>query len=99
MKRDMESLHQLQTVILLLIAVLALAAIARKLVVPYPILLVIGGLVLSFIPGVPTLRPDHPVSSRTRIGDNRCRRDGRTLLPAWIGLGRSDCAGGDYFTS
>ena len=57
----MESLHQLQTVILLLIAVLALATIARKLVVPYPILLVIGGLVLSFIPGVPTLRLDPDV--------------------------------------
>jgi Na+/H+ antiporter len=54
----MESLHQLETVILLLIAVLALAAIARKLVIPYPILLVIGGLVLGLIPGVPTLRLD-----------------------------------------
>jgi hypothetical protein len=30
----MESLHQLETVILLLIAVLALAAFARKLVIP-----------------------------------------------------------------
>jgi monovalent cation/hydrogen antiporter len=54
----MGSLHQLETVILLLIAVLALAAIARKLVIPYPILLVIGGLVLGLIPGVPTLRLD-----------------------------------------
>ena len=57
----MESLHQLKTVILLLIAVLALAAFARKLVIPYPILLVIGGLVLGFIPGVPTLRLDPDV--------------------------------------
>jgi Na+/H+ antiporter len=57
----MESLHQLETVILLLIAVLALAAIARKLVIPYPILLVIGGLVLGLIPGVPTLRLDPDV--------------------------------------
>jgi len=54
----MESLHQLETIILLLIAVLALAAFARKLVIPYPILLVIGGLVLGLIPGVPTLRLD-----------------------------------------
>jgi CPA1 family monovalent cation:H+ antiporter len=54
----MESLHQLETVILLLIAVLALATFARKLVIPYPILLVIGGLVLGLIPGVPTLRLD-----------------------------------------
>ena len=57
----MESLHQLETVILLLIAVLALAAIARKLVIPYPILLVIGGLLLGLIPGVPTLRLDPDV--------------------------------------
>ena len=54
----MESLHQLETVILLLIAVLTLVAFARKLVIPYPILLVIGGLILGLIPGVPTLRLD-----------------------------------------
>src|SRR5262245_1554969 len=54
----MESSQPLETVILLLIAVLALAAFARKLVIPYPILLVIGGLVLGLIPGVPTLRLD-----------------------------------------
>ena len=58
---EMESLHQLETVILLLIAVLALAAFARKLIIPYPILLVLGGLVLGLIPGVPTLRLDHNV--------------------------------------
>lgn len=57
----MESLHQLETIILLLIAVLALVAFARKLVIPYPILLVIGGLVLGLIPGVPTLRLDPDV--------------------------------------
>ena len=57
----MDSLHQLETIILLLIAVLALAAFARKLVIPYPILLVIGGLVLGLIPGVPTLRLDPDV--------------------------------------
>ena len=54
----MESPHQLETVILLLMAVLALVAFARKLVIPYPILLVIGGLVLGLTPGVPTLRLD-----------------------------------------
>jgi CPA1 family monovalent cation:H+ antiporter len=57
----MGSLHQLETVILLLIAVLALAAFARKLLISYPILLVIGGMVLGFIPGVPTLRLDPDV--------------------------------------
>ena len=54
----MTSLHQLQIIILLLIAVLALTTIARKLAIPYPILLVIGGLVLSFVPGLPTVRLD-----------------------------------------
>jgi len=54
----MDSLHQLETIILLLVAVLALAAFARKLVVPYPILLVIGGLVLGLVPGVPSFRLD-----------------------------------------
>jgi monovalent cation/hydrogen antiporter len=59
-EHNMES-HQLETIILLLIAVLALAAIARKLLIPYPILLVIGGLLLGFIPGVPILRLDPDV--------------------------------------
>ena len=56
----MEGLHQLEIVILLLGVVLALTTLAQKIVVPYPILLVIGGLVLSLIPGVPTvtLNPD-----------------------------------------
>jgi Na+/H+ antiporter len=53
-----EGLHQLEIVILLLAVVLALATIARKLVVPYPILLVIGGLTLALVPGLPTIRLD-----------------------------------------
>ena len=44
----MESLHQLETIILLLAAVLALTTIAQKILIPYPILLVIGGLILSW---------------------------------------------------
>jgi len=54
----MSSLQQLETVILLLMAVLALTTIARKLVIPYPILLVIGGLALVFIPGLPVIHLD-----------------------------------------
>lgn len=54
----MTGLHLLQIIILLLIAVLALTTIARKLAIPYPILLVVGGLVLSFVPGLPTVRLD-----------------------------------------
>lgn len=54
----MDSLQQLKIIILLLMAVLVLMTVARKLAIPYPILLVIGGLVLSFIPGLPTVRLD-----------------------------------------
>ncbi len=52
----MDNIQQLKIIILLLIAVLALTTIARRLAIPYPILLVIGGLILSFIPGLPTVR-------------------------------------------
>lgn len=54
----MSNLHQLEIIILLLTVVLALTTIARKFAIPYPILLVIGGLVLSFVPGLPTVRLD-----------------------------------------
>ncbi|HEX2451110.1 MAG TPA: Na+/H+ antiporter [Gemmatimonadales bacterium] len=50
-----------ELVTLLFAAVLALAAVARWLVVPYPILLVLGGLVLGFIPGLPPLEPNPDV--------------------------------------
>lgn len=54
----MNNLHQLQMIILLLMAVLALMTVARKLAIPYPILLVIGGLVLGYVPGLPMVRLD-----------------------------------------
>ncbi|HSE91842.1 MAG TPA: Na+/H+ antiporter [Methylomirabilota bacterium] len=56
----MATLHQLQTVVLLLIAVLVLVTLAQRVLIPYPILLVLGGLALSLVPGVPVvpLQPD-----------------------------------------
>jgi monovalent cation/hydrogen antiporter len=54
----MESLHQIEIVIVLLAVVLALTTIARKIIIPYPILLVIGGLILGMIPGLPTVTLD-----------------------------------------
>src|SRR5215510_9293239 len=56
----MEGLYQLEIVIVLLAVVLALTTIAQKIFIPYPILLVIGGLILGVIPGLPTvtLSPD-----------------------------------------
>src|SRR5438309_2721434 len=48
----------IEVVLGLLVAVAALALLARKLPVPYPILLVIGGLLLALIPGLPRVRLD-----------------------------------------
>src|SRR5438094_2287621 len=46
--------------LLLLLFVVVFGALARKLQTPYPIVLVLGGLLLSFVPGVPkiALNPD-----------------------------------------
>jgi len=46
--------------LLLLLFVVVFGALARKLAIPYPIVMVIGGLLLSFMPGIPkiTLNPD-----------------------------------------
>jgi Na+/H+ antiporter len=54
-------IHGAQLVLLvLLLFVAAFAALARKLQTPYPIVLVIAGLLLGFVPGIPkvTLDPD-----------------------------------------
>ena len=52
--------HDIELVLALLVAVVALAALAGRISVPYPLLLVIGGLVLALIPAVPRidLEPD-----------------------------------------
>jgi hypothetical protein len=44
----------------LLVAIVALASLATRLRVPYPILLVLGGLVLGFVPGLPRITLDPP---------------------------------------
>ncbi len=56
----MTSLHYAQTLIILLVAMLALTALARRLFMPYPILLVLGGLALGFLPRMAAieLEPD-----------------------------------------
>ncbi len=51
-----ESLHSLETVILLLLVFVAVfAVIAHKLKVPYPIVLVLAGLAISFVPRMPRI--------------------------------------------
>ena len=54
-------IHSVQLVfLLLLLFVVVFAALARKLKTPYPIVLVVAGLLLGFIPGIPkvSLDPD-----------------------------------------
>jgi CPA1 family monovalent cation:H+ antiporter len=54
-------IHAIEIIfLLLLLFVVIFGALARKLATPYPIALVVGGLLLSFIPGIPkvSLNPD-----------------------------------------
>jgi monovalent cation/hydrogen antiporter len=53
-------LLEIEAILILLVAVAALATLANRIKVPYPILLVLGGLVLGFVPGLPRveLEPD-----------------------------------------
>jgi Na+/H+ antiporter len=47
-------MHDVETVlVVLLVAVVVLAAAARAVNIPYPIVLVVGGLFLGFVPGLP----------------------------------------------
>src|SRR5918911_4262247 len=45
----------------LLVAVVGLSALARLLSVPYPIVLVVGGALVGFVPGLPEVRLDPEV--------------------------------------
>ncbi len=47
--------HEFIHYILLVLAILALTMLAQKIKIAYPIILVVGGLLISFIPGVPLL--------------------------------------------
>ena len=51
-------MHASETLILLLAAIAVFALLARRLVIPYPILLVLGGLLISFVPGLPPVPLD-----------------------------------------
>jgi len=59
--QDCARMHEAELVLVsLLVAVAGLAAAARAANIPYPIVLVVGGLVLGFVPGMPEaeLAPD-----------------------------------------
>jgi monovalent cation/hydrogen antiporter len=54
-------IHHLETIlILLLVVVIGFAILAKRVGTPYPVVLVIAGLLLSFVPGIPrfSLNPD-----------------------------------------
>ena len=46
----------------LLVAVVGLSALARRLSVTYPIMLVVGGAMLGYLPGLPEVRLDPQVA-------------------------------------
>jgi NhaP-type Na+/H+ or K+/H+ antiporter len=48
-------MHAIESLILLLGAAALLAQLARTLKVPYPVFLVLGGLAIGFVPGLPAL--------------------------------------------
>ena len=51
-------MNALELILVLLVVAAALAVAAERLKVPYPILLVVGGLALAFIPGLPQVHID-----------------------------------------
>jgi NhaP-type Na+/H+ or K+/H+ antiporter len=50
--------NALELILILLVVAAALAVAAERLDVPYPILLVVGGLGLAFVPGLPAVHID-----------------------------------------
>ena len=51
-------MHHAEPVVLLLVLMAVLVIVAQKSAVPYPVLLVLGGLSLSFVPFLPVIRLD-----------------------------------------
>ena len=49
-------MNQAEVTCTLLIVIAALAILAKKMALPYPVLLVIGGLALGFVPGLPAVQ-------------------------------------------
>src|SRR5436305_908094 len=48
-------MYIIEIVLALLLAVTLLVMLARQISIPYPVLLVLGGLALSFVPGIPQI--------------------------------------------
>ncbi len=54
-------MNDIEFLLALLVAIALLAQIARRLEIPYPIVLVLGGLAIGFVPGLPTVELDPEV--------------------------------------
>src|SRR2546422_3756168 len=54
-------MHNFETVLALLVGVTFLALVARRLDIPTPALLVVGGLLVAVVPGLPTVQFDPPL--------------------------------------
>ncbi|MDQ3880332.1 MAG: Na+/H+ antiporter, partial [Chloroflexota bacterium] len=52
---------EIQTVVALLVVVALFATLSRRMAIPYPILMVIGGALLGFVPGVPRVELDSEI--------------------------------------
>ena len=52
------ALDKTELILICLVAVALLAIVARRIRIPYPILLTIGGVVLAMVPGLPAIRLD-----------------------------------------
>ena len=91
-------MHGVELVLVsLLVSVAVLSAAARSVNIPYPIVLVAGGLVLGFVPGIPTVELDPELvlvvflppllySAAFFANLNELRRDARSISMAAIGL-------------
>ena len=91
-------MHGVELVLVsLLVSVAVLSAAARSVNIPYPIVLVAGGLALGFVPGIPTVELDPELvlvvflppllySAAFFANLNELRRDARSISMAAIGL-------------
>ncbi len=83
----------------LLVAIAGLGALARRLSIPYPIVLVIGGVIFGFIPGMPTVKLDpnvvlvvflpilvYSAAFYANLGDIRANLRGITLVSVGLVL-------------
>jgi CPA1 family monovalent cation:H+ antiporter len=54
----MSPIHIAETLVLLLAVALALTWVSRRIGIPYPVALVLGGIGIAFVPGIETVKPD-----------------------------------------